>query len=101
MTCFCSFLHFTEHVCICGNSSVKRFFEVPTALIMKSSIFWDMIPYSLLKVKVILKEHIPSIIFLGLLFNPEDGGEIYCSKMPVDFQQSIQHYIPEDRTFIL
>jgi hypothetical protein len=34
---------------------------------------------------------------LGVFFDPEDGGNIYSYEMLIDFQYSIQRYIPEDR----
>jgi hypothetical protein len=36
--------------------------------------------------------------FLGLFFEPEDGGAC-SSEMSGDFQQTTLRYIPEDRTF--
>jgi hypothetical protein len=36
---------------------------------------------------------------LDVLYDPEDGGDIFVRN--VDFQQTIQHYIPEDCTFQL
>jgi hypothetical protein len=35
--------------------------------------------------------------FLGTLFNPEDGGDMFLEKL-VDFQWTTQLYIQEDRT---
>jgi hypothetical protein len=36
-------------------------FEVLTAVVMKNTVFWDITPYSPLKINSILKEHMASI----------------------------------------
>jgi hypothetical protein len=46
-------------------------FEVLTAVAMKSAIFWDITPCSPLLVTCF-----HSGVLLGLLFDPEDGGDM-------------------------
>jgi hypothetical protein len=43
-------------------------FEVLTAVVMKSTVFWDMTPCSPLKL---------SDILFGLFFDPEDRGDMF------------------------
>jgi hypothetical protein len=50
-------------------------FEVLTVAVVKSSVFWDMMPYSLLKVNHYFGG--TYCLHLGLLFNPEDGGNVF------------------------
>jgi hypothetical protein len=55
-------------------------FEVLTAAIMKSSIFWDITPCSPLKVNrrfVLLVACFHAGFLLGLFFDPEDGGDMF------------------------
>jgi hypothetical protein len=81
--------------------------EISTTLTMKNSVFWDITPCSLVKVnshflevyhlhlQVRRKSHARSRheadskqsyllhvgFFLGLLFSPEDGGDIFFQKI--------------------
>jgi hypothetical protein len=49
-------------------------FEVITVVVMKSAIFWDIMPCSLLKVNQALPAaSFHSGFLLGLFLNPEDG----------------------------
>jgi hypothetical protein len=63
-------------------------FEVLTAVFMKSIIFWDITPCSLLKVIIRfggtyhlhLQARFPTSFHSGILlglFDPEDGGDMY------------------------
>jgi hypothetical protein len=76
-------------------------FEVLTTVVMTNSIFWDITPYSLLKVNrcsggkcslhlqggicqaSFLQAHFSACyllhagFLLGLFFNPEDGGDMF------------------------
>jgi hypothetical protein len=56
-------------------------FVVLTAMVMKNSVFWDITPYSPLKV------HRRCCYRLGLFFDPEYEGT-YLSVTSVDFQQN-------------
>jgi hypothetical protein len=58
---------------------------------MKSSVFWDITPCSLLKVNVVSEEHVPSIFRVkdkakeetivkrvaSRAFNPDDGDDMF------------------------
>jgi hypothetical protein len=68
-------------------------FEVLTTVIMRSTISWDTMVCSSLKVKALLAPWFHAGFLLGLFFNPEDEGD-----MSVDFQWTTQHYSPEDST---
>jgi hypothetical protein len=47
-------------------------FEVLTAVVMKSSIFWDIMLYSPLEVNQLTCY----LLLAGFLFNTEDGGKM-------------------------
>jgi hypothetical protein len=59
-------------------------FEVRTALIMKSSIFWDVTPCSLVVIYLSFGE----MCLLGLLFNHEKGGSTFLRNVG-----KLVHYI--------
>jgi hypothetical protein len=61
------FLGFVQHN-ISETGSVFVGFEVLTAVVMKSTIFWDITPCSVLSVYV----H-----FGGTYRDPEDGGDMF------------------------
>jgi hypothetical protein len=74
---------------------------------MKSSIFWDTTPCSLLKVNGISQARnqreialLPTCFharfLLGLIFDPEEVGDMFLRNV-VDFQRITRRYIPEDR----
>jgi hypothetical protein len=49
---------------------------------MKSSIFWDITPCSLVKVEEKVEQSstlylLHAVFWLGLLFEPEDGGDMF------------------------
>jgi hypothetical protein len=46
---------------------------------MKSAIFWDVMPYSPLKVYLPPAFH-PGVL-LGIFFFPEDGGDMFFRKV--------------------
>jgi hypothetical protein len=92
-------------------------FEVLTAVVMKSTVFWNIMPYSPLNVNEVSEEHITSIFrveyaFVGfhLLCLPPASTLVSCSvysltlkieaicssETSVDIQQTTQNYIPED-----
>jgi hypothetical protein len=48
-------------------------FEVFTAVVMKSIIFWDMTPCS----PLICRWHLLTRWFAELFFDPEDGGDTF------------------------
>jgi hypothetical protein len=45
-------------------------FEILTAVVMKSFIFWDIPPCSLVKLTAFFKQ-------VGLLFSAENGGDVF------------------------
>jgi hypothetical protein len=59
-------------------------FEVLTAVIMKSSVFWDITLCSTLKVKrrlVVFATGFHSGFLLGLFFDSDDGGGVFLRKV--------------------
>jgi hypothetical protein len=58
-------------------------FEILTAVVMKSSVFWDMTPCSPLKVKQNSRIRWQAAtcfhagFFVGLFFDLEDGGDMF------------------------
>jgi hypothetical protein len=54
-------------------------FEVLTAVVMKSSIFWEIVLYSPLEVNELACYLLHAGFLFGLFFNPEDGGEMFLS----------------------
>jgi hypothetical protein len=86
-------------------------FEVLTAVVMKSSIFWDITPCSPLKVKRVSRENVASIqgrrisqarnqIESRWQAEPSTGKKeaTFSSETLVDFQRNTQRYIAGDRT---
>jgi hypothetical protein len=47
-------------------------FEILTTAVMKSSVFWDIMPY---KLPVCCLLH--AGILLDVFFDPEDGGDVF------------------------
>jgi hypothetical protein len=71
-------------------------FKVITAVVMKSSIFWDITPCSLFKVnqrsggtRCLHLQGYPSTLKMEAT---------NLSEMSVDFQRNTRRYIPENRT---
>jgi hypothetical protein len=54
--------------------SVLLGFEVLTAVVMKSSVFWDITLCSPVEA---VKHMLSHRFLLGLVFGPEDGGEMF------------------------
>jgi hypothetical protein len=56
-------------------------FEVLTAAVMKSTIFWDIMPCSVLKINQrfggTYRLHIHAGFLLDLFFDPEDGCDMF------------------------
>jgi hypothetical protein len=68
--------------------------EVLTAVVMKSSVFWDVTPCS----PFIVIRRFRETVFL-LAYSSSLKMEATCSsETSVDYQRTIQSYIPEDRT---
>jgi hypothetical protein len=64
------------HVPTCsGHLQVETMSETPNEL--KSSIFWDIMPHSLLTVTNILEKHVASFFSFGLFVHPENGGNMF------------------------
>jgi hypothetical protein len=57
-------------------------------MVMKSSISWDIMPFSLLKVKSYACCLLHIAFLIGLFFGPEDLVGC-CSEMLVYFQQTV------------
>jgi hypothetical protein len=74
---------------------------VLTAVVAKSTIFWDITPYNPLKVNRRFGCLLPTLCsFSCLAYSSILKMEAYCSKeMSVDFQRITQRYIPVDRNF--
>jgi hypothetical protein len=68
-------------------------FEVVIASAVKHPLFWDITPYSLVKVKNLTA----ASFLLTLFFDPEDGCNIFLRKV-ADFRLTTRSYIQEDRT---
>jgi hypothetical protein len=99
--------------------------QVPTAVVMKSTIFWDITPCSPLKVnrhfggkyrlnlqgrknkpskkpawnQVASRDCFHAGFLLGLFSNLKMGG-ICSSEISLDFQRTTRRYIPEDITLL-
>jgi hypothetical protein len=89
-------------------------FEVLTAVVMKSSIFWDIMPCSPLEISRrfggIYRLHLQGRIINRARNQRESrwhslppaftlvSCSAYSSEMPVDFQQTTRRFIPEDVT---
>jgi hypothetical protein len=80
--------------CEDGNESLRfieycKFigFEVFTAVIMKSSVLWDIMPCSPLKAKQetsveqVASKTLPTGFLLGLFFTPQDGGDMFLCQL--------------------
>jgi hypothetical protein len=65
-------------------------FKVLTAMIMKSTVFWDVTPYDLENLCLL-----PAGFFLGWLFDPEMEAAS-SSEMSTNFYQTTQYYFLED-----
>jgi hypothetical protein len=67
--------------------------------LIKSYIFWDIMPCSPLTFQGTCHLHLllHAGYLLVLFFDPEVGGNMFL-EMIVDFQQSMQRYVPEGRT---
>jgi hypothetical protein len=83
-------------------------FELLTAMVTKSSIFWDITSCSPLKANgrfggtchLQHKDRISRARYQGESWwqaDPEDGGDMFPQKS-AEFQRTIWPYIPEDRT---
>jgi hypothetical protein len=79
-------------------------FKVLTVVVMKRTVFWDIMSCSLLKVNRCFggtyRSHLQKRrtgFLLGLFFDSE-GGMACFSQMSVDFQQTTRHYMPDDST---
>jgi hypothetical protein len=69
---------------------------VLTVVVMKCSVFWDITTCSPLKVNHALEEHVSSISGSVYSFNLM---QVTCSsETSVDFQRTMRHDIPEERT---
>jgi hypothetical protein len=60
-----------------GNSIADIGYDVLTAVVMKSYIFWDITPRSPLKVNQYFHTICFARFLLGLFFNPECGGNMF------------------------
>jgi hypothetical protein len=85
----------------------KMKFEVfrhPTEL--KSIIFWDVTPCSLLRCnrrfggtyRIFCLPPAYLLVLLKFFFDPEDGGDMFLSETSVASQQTTRLHIPEDDT---
>jgi hypothetical protein len=83
-------------------------FEILTAVVMRSSIFWDITPCNALKITGILDEHFTTVfradaklcmlLVSCLAYSSTLKTEArFSSKMLVDFQQTTWRNIPEYR----
>jgi hypothetical protein len=66
---------------------------VLTAVVMKTSVFCDITPFSPLKVNRLLATCFTLVSYL----DHEDGGDMFL-RTSVDIQRTTRRYIPEDRT---
>jgi hypothetical protein len=73
-------------------------FEAVAAVVMKSSVFWDIMPCSLMKVVFLAACF---ILVSCLAYSLAWKTEAMClSKKLADFQQTTWLFIPEDRTVL-
>jgi hypothetical protein len=50
-------------------------FEFLTVVVMKNSVFWDIMQYNQLKIRTLLTASFVLVSFLS--FNPEDGDDMF------------------------
>jgi hypothetical protein len=84
-------------------------FQVPKAVLMKNSVFWNETPCITWRVNrrfgVIFRLNIQALLatcfqaglLLGLSFDSEDGDEMLL-RNAFDFQWTAWRYVPEDQT---
>lgn len=82
---------------VTGTEDVS--FDVLTVAVKRSSVSWDIMLCIPLKINILVAE---SLLLLhagflhGIFFSSKDWGNMFLWN--VDFQQTKQHYVPEDGT---
>jgi hypothetical protein len=66
-----------RHSCLQRTKYLHVEFEVLTAVVMKSSNFWDITPCSPLKVNCSACHLLSHWFLVRLILDPEDGGDMF------------------------
>jgi hypothetical protein len=90
-------LRYYPSICLEGLRKITIYFvgfEVLIAVVMKNSIFWNVMPRSPSKVSRHFGGTCHAGFVLGLFFDPEDGSNMFL----LNVQWTAHCCIPEDKT---